>query len=118
MRSAMSTWPTTWMSIRSDLIAAPRLPGASCLCAFWKTQGNLFARSQDWTEGIQDRTDLEAAYGAFLKIDTSYLNEYLNEIGFRLGHVMRTTHKILKYSGDEEQSIEDCRLIGVCRIIM
>ena len=80
-------------------------------------QGNLFARSQDWTEGIQDRTDLEAPHGAFFEIDTSYLNEYLNEIGFRLGYVMRTIHKTRKYSADEEQSIEDCKFIGVSRII-
>jgi hypothetical protein len=81
-------------------------------------EGNLVAYSQDWTEGIKDRTDLEAPHGTFIEIDTSYLNEYLSEIGFRLGYVMRTTHKIRKYSGDEEQSIEDCRLIGVGRIIM
>ncbi|MCE5265184.1 MAG: hypothetical protein LLG97_16830 [Deltaproteobacteria bacterium] len=81
-------------------------------------QGNLVACSQDWTEGIQDRMDLEAPHGTFIEIDTSYLNDYLSEIGFRLGYVMRTTHKIRRYSTDEEQSIEECRFLGVGRIIV
>lgn len=78
----------------------------------------MVAYSQDWTEGIQDRMDLEAPHGTFIEIDTSYLNEYLSEIGFRLGYVMRTTHKIRRYSTDEEQSIEECRFLGVGRIIV
>ena len=79
--------------------------------------GNLVAYSQDWAEGIQERADLEAPHGTFIEIDTNYLNEYLDGIGFRLGYVMRTSHKFRKYSTDKEQAIEDYRFIGVSQII-
>jgi hypothetical protein len=79
--------------------------------------GNLVAYSQDWAEGIQERADLEAPHGTFIEIDTNYLNEYLDGIGFRLGYVMRTSHKFRKYSTDKEQAIEDYRFIGVSKII-
>lgn len=81
-------------------------------------RGRLIAHGQDWTEGLQDRLNLEAPHGTFIEADTDYLNECLNENGFRLGYVIRTTHKIRRYSTDEEQSIEGCRFIGVGRIIM
>ena len=78
----------------------------------------MIAWSQDWTEGFKERTDLEIPHGTHIEIDTEYLNEFLNKIGFKLGYVMRISHKFRKYINDQEQSIEDYKLIGVSKIII
>ncbi len=86
------------------------------ICYF--SEDRLIAWSQDWTEGIKEKTDLEIPHGTYIEVDTEYLNEFLNKIGFRLGYVMRISHKFRKYITDQEQSIEDYKLIGVSKIII
>ena len=80
--------------------------------------GKPVAWSQDWSEGINEKTDLEIPHGTFLEIDSSYLNEYLDIHGLRLGYVAKTTHKFRMHSFDKEQIIEDYKLISVSRIII
>lgn len=76
------------------------------------------AWSQDWSEGIEEKTDLEIPHGTFIEIDSSFLNEYLDKHGLRLGYLAKTTHKFRMHSFDKEQTIENYQLIGVSRIIV
>lgn len=78
----------------------------------------LIAWSQDWTQGIREKTDLEIPHGTYIEIDKEYLNEYLNSKGLRLGYIMKTSHKFRKYNTEQEQTIEDYKLIGVSKIII
>lgn len=80
--------------------------------------GKPVAWSQDWSEGINEKTDLEIPHGTFIEIDSSFLNEYLDSNGLRLGYLAKTTHKFRMHSFDKEQIIEDYKLIGVSRIII
>ena len=76
------------------------------------------AWSQDWSEGINEKTDLEIPHGTFIEIDSPFLNEYLDKHGLRLGYLARTAYKFRTHSFDKEQIIEDYQLIGVSRIII
>ena len=81
-------------------------------------EGKLIARSLDWTQGIKERGDLEIPHGTYIEADAKYLNEYLENIGFKLGYVIKISHKFRKYTADKEQIIEDYRLINVSKIII
>jgi len=76
------------------------------------------AWSQDWSEGINEKTDLETPHGTFIEIDSSFLNEYLDKHDLRLGYLAKTMYKFRIDSFDNEQIIEDYQLIGVSRIII
>jgi len=80
--------------------------------------GNRVASSQDWLEGLKERSDLEIPHGTYIEVDSSFLNSYLEGEGLRLGYVSKTTHKYRKYTSDKGQLIEDYRLVGVSKIIV
>jgi hypothetical protein len=86
------------------------------LCHYMKDR--LIAKSLDWTQGIQERLDLDVPHGTYIEVDSEYLENYLDSIGFRLGYVIRMNHQFRKYSYDEAQSIEDYKLMDVSKIII
>jgi Cdc6-like AAA superfamily ATPase len=80
--------------------------------------GKAVAWSQDWLEGINEKTDLEIPHGTFIEIDSPFLNDYLDKNDLRLGYLAKTTYKFRTDRFDKEKIIEDYQLIGVSRIII
>lgn len=78
------------------------------------------ASHTDWLEGLRERykRDMPLPHGQYLMAKRDFMDKWLEENGFRLGYVFKTTYRSSQYSYDEVKKYEETKLINVSNIII
>lgn len=81
---------------------------------------NSVATYEDWLEGLRDRyeRDLPIPHGQYLRIESYFLEKWLQTNGLRLGYVCEVTYRARKYTHEKVHELKEVKLLNVSPVIL
>ncbi len=82
--------------------------------------GKVIVTYEDWLEGLKERYDrnMPLPHGQFLIVDGTFLNDWLEMKGLRLGYLLKNVFRSKEYSYSDVKKFEETKLINLSSIIM